>query len=134
MIGRQRQLLDKSLREGQGAGDPKDGGGKGLSAQQDRLREDLGRIEKGLGSRNFPAETGSAKPNAKWAMRRMRWVRRLSTSGPGAEERARSAEGRRWPARAGADEAEWTETTAAANPTKIRSAARRAPSAARERH
>ncbi len=54
MIGRQRQLLDKSLREGQGAGDPKDGGGKGLSAQQDRLREDLGRIEKGLGQQKLP--------------------------------------------------------------------------------
>jgi uncharacterized protein (TIGR02302 family) len=54
MIGRQRQLLDKSLRQGQGAGDPKDGGGKGLSAQQGRLREDLGRIEKGLGQQKLP--------------------------------------------------------------------------------
>jgi hypothetical protein len=34
VIGRQRQLLDKSLRQGQGAGDPKDGGGKGLGASR----------------------------------------------------------------------------------------------------
>jgi hypothetical protein len=54
VIGRQRQLLDKSMREGQGAGDPGDGGGKGLAGQQGRLRKDLGRIEKGLGGRNQP--------------------------------------------------------------------------------
>ena len=50
IIGRQRKLLDKSLREGQGAGDPKDGGGKGLAGQQGRLREDLDRIRKELGN------------------------------------------------------------------------------------
>jgi hypothetical protein len=50
IIGRQRQLLDKSLREGQGAGDPKDGGGKGLANQQGQLRRDLDRLLKGLGS------------------------------------------------------------------------------------
>ncbi len=53
IIGRQRQLLDKSLREGQGAGDPKDGGGKGLAGQQGHLREDLDRILKGLGNRKL---------------------------------------------------------------------------------
>jgi len=54
VIGKQRQLLDKSLREGQGAGDPKDGGGKGLATQQGQLRQDLDRIEKGLGGRKLP--------------------------------------------------------------------------------
>jgi len=53
IIGRQRQLLDKSLREGQGAGDPKDGGGKGLAGQQGRLRDDLNRVLKGLGGRKL---------------------------------------------------------------------------------
>jgi uncharacterized protein (TIGR02302 family) len=53
IIGRQRRLLDKSLREGQGAGDPKDGGGKGLAGQQGRLREDLDHILKGLGNRKL---------------------------------------------------------------------------------
>ncbi len=54
IIGRQRQLLDKSLRQGQGAGDPKDGGGAGLANQQGKLHEDLGRILKGLGGRKLP--------------------------------------------------------------------------------
>jgi uncharacterized protein (TIGR02302 family) len=53
IIGRQRNLLDKSLREGQGAGNPGDGGGKGLAGQQGRLREDLDRILKGLGNRKL---------------------------------------------------------------------------------
>lgn len=58
IIGRQRQLLDKSLREGQGAGSPQDGGGKGLAGQQGRLREDLDRVLKGLGNRKL---SGSEK-------------------------------------------------------------------------
>lgn len=54
LMGRQRQLLDKSYREGQGAGDPKDGGPKGLSGQQGKLREDLDKILKGLGAQHLP--------------------------------------------------------------------------------
>ena len=30
-MGSQRELLDKTYRQGQDAGDPKDGGGKGLA-------------------------------------------------------------------------------------------------------
>ncbi len=54
IIGRQRQLLDKSLRAGEGAGDPGDGGAKGLAGQQGRLRDDLQHILKGLGGRRLP--------------------------------------------------------------------------------
>ena len=54
LTGRQRQLLDKSFREGQGAGDPKDGGGKGLAGEQGRLRDDLDKITKGLGAGRLP--------------------------------------------------------------------------------
>lgn len=54
IIGRQRELLDKSLRQQEGAGDPKDGGGKGLAQQQGKLREDLGRMLKGLDGRELP--------------------------------------------------------------------------------
>lgn len=54
IIGRQRQLLDKSLRQGEGAGDPKDGGGKGLANQQGKLQEDLDRLLKGLNGRKVP--------------------------------------------------------------------------------
>ncbi|MGB8363739.1 MAG: TIGR02302 family protein [Rhizomicrobium sp.] len=48
LIGRQRQLLDKSFRQGQGAGDPKDGGGRGLAQSQGTLRQDLDKITRGL--------------------------------------------------------------------------------------
>jgi hypothetical protein len=59
LIGRQRQLLDKSYREGQGAGDPKDGGGKGLAESEGRLKGDLDKLLKGLGSK-APRTLGDA--------------------------------------------------------------------------
>jgi len=73
IIGRQRQLLDKSLRQGQGAGDPKDGGGRGLAGQQGKLREDLGRVLKRLGNRKLPGgdrlgDAGREMGNAKDAL------------------------------------------------------------------
>ncbi len=48
LMGRQRDLLDKTFREQQGNGDPKDGGGKGLSQQEGKLRDDLSKALKGL--------------------------------------------------------------------------------------
>jgi uncharacterized protein (TIGR02302 family) len=73
VIGRQRQLLDKSLRQGQGAGDPKDGGGKGLANQQGKLHEDLDRLLKGLNGRKLPGgdkfgEAGQAMGDAQGAL------------------------------------------------------------------
>ncbi|HEY3636807.1 MAG TPA: TIGR02302 family protein [Rhizomicrobium sp.] len=75
IIGRQRQLLDKSLRQGQGAGDPKDGGGKGLADQQRKLHEDLDRLLKGLNGRKVPGadkmgQAGSAMGDAQGALGR----------------------------------------------------------------
>lgn len=55
LMGRQRQLMDKTYREGQDAGDPKDGGAKGLSDQQGKLRDDLNALLKGLGGKGSPA-------------------------------------------------------------------------------
>ncbi len=55
LMGRQRQLLDKTFRERQGAGDPKDGGAKGLAQQQSKLHDDLGNVLKGLGDQKIPA-------------------------------------------------------------------------------
>ena len=55
LMGRQRQLMDKTYREGQDAGDPKDGGGKGLSQQQGKLRDDLNALLKGLGDKGKAA-------------------------------------------------------------------------------
>jgi uncharacterized protein (TIGR02302 family) len=54
MLGRQRGLLDKTYRQGQGAGDPKDGGPQGLAQQQGQLRQDLDKVLKGLGAQNIP--------------------------------------------------------------------------------
>ena len=55
LMGRQRQLMDKTYREGQDAGDPKDGGGTGLSQQQGKLRDDLNALLKGLGDKGKAA-------------------------------------------------------------------------------
>jgi uncharacterized protein (TIGR02302 family) len=61
IIGRQRQLLDKTYRQGQGAGDPKDGGGKGLAESQGKLHQDLDKITKGLGASKAPKNLGDAE-------------------------------------------------------------------------
>ncbi len=52
LMGKQRALLDKTLRQQEGAGDPKDGGEKGLAKKQGELRDALKEIEKGLGGQN----------------------------------------------------------------------------------
>ncbi len=54
LMGRQRQLMDKTYREQQGAGDPKDGGAPGLAQQQGKLRDDLNALTKGLGGKASP--------------------------------------------------------------------------------
>ena len=46
LMGRQRMLLDKTFRQSQGSGDPKDGGPKGLARQQSQLQNDLGALLK----------------------------------------------------------------------------------------
>lgn len=58
LMGRQRQLLDKTFRERQGNGDPKDGGAKGLAQQQGKLRDDLQNALKGL--QGAPQSLGKA--------------------------------------------------------------------------
>ncbi|MDE3114845.1 MAG: TIGR02302 family protein [Pseudomonadota bacterium] len=62
LMGKQRQLLDKTYRHGQDAGDPKDGGGKGLSRQQGALRDELQNLLKGLGDQKqqAPESLGNA--------------------------------------------------------------------------
>lgn len=58
LTGRQRALLDKTFREKMGAGDPKDGGAKGLAQQQGKLRDDLSKVLKGLGDQKIPTPDG----------------------------------------------------------------------------
>ena len=51
LMGKQRQLLDKTFREQQGNPDPKAGGPKGLSQEQGNLRGQLDKLMQGLGSK-----------------------------------------------------------------------------------
>ena len=48
MMGQQRGLLDKTMRQQQGNGDPKDGGAQGLAGQQQQLRQDLNKLMQSL--------------------------------------------------------------------------------------
>jgi uncharacterized protein (TIGR02302 family) len=49
LMGQQRALIDKTMRQEQGKGDPKDGGAQGLAKQQDDLRQKLNRSMQKLG-------------------------------------------------------------------------------------
>jgi hypothetical protein len=62
LMGKQRGLMDKTMRQQQGTGDPKDGGSKGLGGQQKALRDELGKIQKGLGDQKLgtPKSLGDA--------------------------------------------------------------------------
>jgi uncharacterized protein (TIGR02302 family) len=48
-MGQQRSLLDKTFRQQQGKGDPKDGGAQGLAQQQQKLQQQLEDAMKGAG-------------------------------------------------------------------------------------
>jgi uncharacterized protein (TIGR02302 family) len=62
LMGKQRGLVDKTFRQGQGKGDPKDGGPKGLAEQQRQLHDQLDKIQKGLGDQKLdpPKSLGEA--------------------------------------------------------------------------
>lgn len=62
LMGRQRALMDKTYRQQQGAGDPKDGGTKGLAQQQQKMHDDLNKLLKGLGDQKqkAPSSLGGA--------------------------------------------------------------------------
>lgn len=49
MMGQERALMDKTLRQSQGNGDPKDGGTQGLARQQQQLRQKLNQAMQKLG-------------------------------------------------------------------------------------
>lgn len=52
LMGRQRNLMDKTFREKQGNPDPKDGGPKGLAQQQGKLHDDMDKVLKDLGEKS----------------------------------------------------------------------------------
>jgi len=62
LMGKQRGLMDKTYRQQQGKGDPKDGGPKGLGGQQKSLHDELGKVLKGLGDQKLgtPKSLGDA--------------------------------------------------------------------------
>ncbi len=51
LMGQQRALMDKTLRQQQGNGDPKDGGAQGLAKQQDQVRQKLNQAMQKMGKR-----------------------------------------------------------------------------------
>jgi soluble cytochrome b562 len=51
LMGQQRALMDKTLRQQQGKGDPKDGGAQGLARQQQELHKKLDEAQQRLGSK-----------------------------------------------------------------------------------
>jgi len=54
LMGKQRDLMDKTYREQQGNPDPKAGGPKGLSDQQGQLKDQLNQLMQGLGKDGGP--------------------------------------------------------------------------------
>jgi hypothetical protein len=65
LMGQQRALMDKTLRQGQGNGDPKDGGAQGLARQQDQVRQKLNQAMQKLGKRGEAlGEAGQAMEQA----------------------------------------------------------------------
>lgn len=72
LMGQQRALLDKTFRQQQGQGDPKDGGAKGLQKQQQELEKQLQESLKGMDGKSAEKmrEAGKAMGDAQGALGR----------------------------------------------------------------
>jgi uncharacterized protein (TIGR02302 family) len=70
MMGKERGLLDKTMRQKNGNGDPKDGGSQGLAAQQKALRDQLNSTLQGLDPKlgNKLGAAGSAMDRAQQSL------------------------------------------------------------------
>jgi hypothetical protein len=69
LMGQQRALMDKTLRQQQGNGDPKDGGAQGLAKQQDQVRQKLNQAMQKLGKRGEAlGKAGQAMEQAQKAL------------------------------------------------------------------
>ena len=73
LMGKQRELLDKTFREQQGNPDPKAGGPKGLSRQQGDLKQQLDQLLQGMGKNRSPGgkEPGDAAKQLDEASKQM---------------------------------------------------------------
>jgi len=75
-MGKQRSLLDKTFRQQQGKGDPKDGGPQGLARQQQQLQQQLQDAMKGAGPAQDPSlsqklkDAGQAMQQSQDALRK----------------------------------------------------------------
>ncbi len=72
LMGKQRDLLDKTFRQQQGQGDPKDGGAQGLQKQQNDLEKELQDSLKGMDGKSAEKmrEAGKAMGEAGQALGR----------------------------------------------------------------
>ena len=72
LMGKQRALQDKTFRQRQGQGDPKDGGPQGLQRQQQALEKELQGAMKGMDGKSAQklAEAGKAMGEAQGALGR----------------------------------------------------------------
>ncbi len=72
LMARQRALLDKTFRQGQGQADPKDGGAQGLARQQNQLEKELQDSLKGLDGKSAEKlrQAGKAMGSAREALNR----------------------------------------------------------------
>ena len=72
MMGKQRGLLDKTMRQRQGTGDPKDGGAQGLFKQQGALKNELDQMLQGLDPKlkKGLGDAGKAMENAERSLSR----------------------------------------------------------------
>ncbi len=69
LMGQQRALMDKTLRQQQGNGDPKDGGAQGLAKQQDQVRQKLNQAIQKLGKQGEAlGKAGQAMEEARKAL------------------------------------------------------------------
>jgi uncharacterized protein (TIGR02302 family) len=70
MMGKERGLLDKTMRQKNGNGDPKDGGAQGLQSQQKSLQDQLNATLQGLepGLRDKMGAAGSAMDKAQQSL------------------------------------------------------------------
>ena len=103
MMGQERGLLDKTMRQQNGNGDPKEGGTQGLAGQQGQLRKDLNGAMKGL-----DPKAGSQLDKAGQAMDRAQQALGQKNLGDATNEEKNAMDALRQGAQAMAEEAQKT--------------------------
>ena len=86
MMGKERGLLDKTMRQKDGNGDPKDGGTQGLQPQQKALREQLNATLQQMDPK--ARDKLGAAGSRRWTGRSNRWAKRTWTM-PATRKRTR---------------------------------------------